>query len=85
VTFDDGSGVVRDALLKSRLEGENGLTDALKSDVIPLEVANDGCHTGDLKGVKESSDSMDLQVCRESRDSNESSSFLVLTGNIPSP
>ena len=42
--------------------------------------AEDGCPTGDLKGVKESSDSMDLEVCSESRDSSESSSCLVFSG-----
>ena len=81
MTFDGGCGVVGDALLKShRLEGENGLTDALKSDFIPPDVAEVGCPTGDLKGVKESSDSMDLEVCSESRDSSESSSCLVFSG-----
>jgi len=80
VTFDGGSGFVGDALLESRGEGENGLTDALKSDFIPPAVAEDAFPSGDLKGVKESSDSMDLEVCSESRDSSESSSYLVFTG-----
>ena len=81
MTFDGGSGVFGDALLKShRLEGENGLKDALNSDFIPPDVAEDGCPTGDLKGVKESSDSMDLEVCSESRDSSESSSCPDFSG-----
>ncbi len=60
-TLHGGSGVVGDALPKSRFGEENGFMD-VKSDLIPPAAPEDGFPTGNLKGVKESSDSMDLEV-----------------------